>query len=98
MKFFGSLNSSGLGKILCYTFEIIALCVGVLGLVIAIYTSAVSASFIVFLQGLVTYAVYTVLIFGIGKIIDVLYYAHVVNIDKKTVIKELSNYNKDDED
>lgn len=93
-NFFGSLNEKGVGKVLFFTFEIIALCVAVLGVVLSIYLAAVSNSFWVFLQMLVEYTIYTAVVFGIGKVIDVLYFAHVIKYDSPTA-KNLDKFDEE---
>ena len=93
-NFFGSLNEKGVGKVLFFTFEIIALCIAVLGMILAIYMSALSTSFWVFVQTFIQYTFYTAVVFGVGKVIDVLYFAHVIKYDNPTT----KTLDKDDED
>lgn len=59
-------------KALFYIFEISALCVGVLLFILAIIWAAQGAGFGAFLQMFVQAVFYTLVLFGFGKIIDLL--------------------------
>ncbi len=72
-EIFTANSKSKAGKIIFYTFEIAALVVGVLSLILSIYTAAIyggGAGFMSFLSGLATLAFDVLVLFGIGKIID----------------------------
>ena len=73
MDFFKAETQNKSGKTLFYIFEICALVVGVLSLIMAIYYGAVYQSFIAFLSYLIPVIVDTLIVFGIGKVIDLLY-------------------------
>ena len=73
MDFFKAETQNKTGKTLFYIFEICALVVGVLSLVMAIYYAAVYESFIAFISYLIPVIVDTLVVFGLGKLIDLLY-------------------------
>lgn len=85
-----SACKSSAGKLLFYIFEIAALVIGVISLVIAIYSSATTASFLVFVSGLVSAVINTLVIYGIGKIIDLLYLkSESTKVEEKeTIVKD----------
>ena len=63
-------------KALFYIFEISALCVGVLLFILGIIWAAQGAGFSTFLQTLVQAVFYTLVLFGFGKVIDLLSCKH----------------------
>lgn len=74
-EIFTPSSKSKAGKIIFYTFEIAALIVGVLSLILCIYTAAIyggGAGFMAFLSGLATLAFDVLVLFGIGKIVDLM--------------------------
>lgn len=70
---FKANSKSTAGKAIFYTFEISALVIAVLLFVLAIYNAAKSENFMVFLSGFVNMIVNTLIVFGLGKICDLLY-------------------------
>ena len=71
MELFKAKSSTG--KVVFYIFEICALIVGIFSLTMAIYNSAKTESFMVFLNGTIPMIVNTLLLYGIGRIIDLHY-------------------------
>lgn len=72
-ELFTATSKNKTGKTLFYIFEIAALVVGVIMLIINIYSAAIyggSAGFMAFLSGLASLAFDVLVLFGIGKIID----------------------------
>lgn len=61
------------GRVLFYVFEIVALVVGALYFVLAIVNAAQWGTFMTFVDGLVTAAIWLFLLYGVGRIIDLLY-------------------------
>lgn len=70
---FKAISQSKAGKAIFYIFEISALIVGLLLFVLSIYNGAKSDNFMVFLNGFVNMIVSTLIIFGLGKICDLLF-------------------------
>lgn len=73
MNIFKAETQNKTGKTLFYIFEICALIVGFLSLVMAIYYAATYESFMAFVSYLIPAIVDTVVVFGIGKLVDLLY-------------------------
>lgn len=65
-------NSSA-GRVLFYVFEILALVVGVLYVLIGLVDAIQWGIFMTFVSGLVQAAVYMFILYGVGRIIDLLY-------------------------
>ncbi|MGN1201564.1 MAG: hypothetical protein ACI4R8_04870 [Candidatus Caccovivens sp.] len=82
-----SLNKKGTGMILFYVFEAFALLLALVGLIIAIIQSVRYSSFMYFVQSWLSTLGTAFVIFGIGKIIDLLYYSN-VKTEQKTEPKE----------
>ncbi len=70
---FTPVCKNNVGKTLFYIFEISALVIGVILFILAIVTAAQAHSFGVFVSGFVTAVINLLVIYGIGKIIDLLY-------------------------
>lgn len=70
---FKANSKSSVGKAIFYCFEICALVVGIILFILAIYNSAKTESFVVFLSGLASTIVNTLTLYALGKICDLLY-------------------------
>lgn len=66
-------SKNTVGKAIFYTFEICALVVGVFTLILGIYSGTELSSFFAFLQYFVSAITNTLLIYGLGKVIDLMY-------------------------
>ena len=73
MELFQAETQNKTGKTLFYIFEICALVVGVLSLVMAIYYASVYESFVAFISYFIPVIVDSLVVFGLGKLIDLLY-------------------------
>lgn len=83
-----SLNKKGAGMILFYVFEAFALLLAFVGFIIAIIQAVDYSSFMVFVQSWLSTLGTALIIFGVGKIVDLLYYAHVKTENKETPKEE----------
>lgn len=66
-------SENKIGKTIFYVFEGCALAVGVILLILGIYYSAQYQSFTTFLEYLANAVVNTLIVFGLGKVIDLMY-------------------------
>ena len=61
------------GRVLFYIFEIAALAIGVLYFIMGLVDAIQFSSFAAFISGLLSGVLYMLLLYGIGRIIDLLY-------------------------
>lgn len=73
MELFKAETQNKAGKTLFYIFEVCAVIVGILSLVMAIYYAAIYESFVAFISYFIPAIVDTLVVFGLGKLIDMLY-------------------------
>ena len=72
MDFFKSTSKNKIGQTTFLVFEILALVVFIIYTIINIYNAAITQSFAVFVSGLLNSLIYTSIVFGMGRIIDLL--------------------------
>ena len=80
-NFLKASSKNKAGKILFYIFEIAAACIGFILFIMSIVNAATFENFSIFIDGFLNVVMSTLIIFGIGKVIDLLYCA---NDSKKT--------------
>lgn len=66
------VSTSKGGKTTFYIFEISALVIGAFFIILSIYNAAQSHSLITFIYEVIQGAIYTLIVYGIGRIIDIL--------------------------
>lgn len=79
---FKPMSKNKAGRTLFYIFEIAALCIGAILFIAAIASAIASSSFIAFITGLMNSAVFTLILYGIGRIVDLLYSMNEVGEDQ----------------
>ena len=70
------------GRTLFYIFEIAAVCVGFILFITAIVSAVTASSFLVFMSGLLDVVIYTLVLYGIGRVVDLLYCMNEVGEDQ----------------
>ena len=70
---FKANSKSSVGKAIFYVFEASALIVGALLFILAIYNSAKTENFMTFLSGITSMISSTLILYGLGRICDLLY-------------------------
>lgn len=73
MEFFKPTTTNKAGRVLFYIFEIFAACVLLLGFILSIVASVLQKSFMSFVADFMQVVYQTLIIFGLGRIVDLLY-------------------------
>ncbi len=88
MNIFKPQTENSVGKAIFYIFEVCAIIVGLCSLILTIYYTVNYNSFMAFISYLTPTIVDTLVVFGIGKLIDLLYCKKSCNAPKQEEKKE----------